>query len=228
MTPLLWIIAAGVLGFLVSAIFAGWLRLPRTVFLVPYVLIIGAFLYAYARWHGVDVGALLVYRWLWGLLAAVVVGAILVRNVIAQPSSPRSEGIALAVELAWWGGVYGAVDGLLLSVMPVLATRQVFADVVWSTTWYGQILVGVLALLASSYVTAAYHLGYPEFRSSKVMLPVAGNTLMSLGYLLTQAPLAAFGAHAIMHIAAVLHGTRYTVQLPPHIGATASERLHGV
>ena len=75
---------------------------------------------------------------------------------------------------------------------------------------------GLVALVASAYVTAAYHLGYPEFRSKRVLLPVAGNTIITFGMLVTGNPLAAIVSHAIMHIAAVIHGAEATVQLPPH------------
>ncbi len=49
MTHLLWIAAGGLVGFLITAIFAGWLKLSRSLLLVPYVLAAGSFLYAYAR-----------------------------------------------------------------------------------------------------------------------------------------------------------------------------------
>jgi hypothetical protein len=35
---LLWVVAAGVLGFATAAVFAGVLRLPRNWFLVPYTV----------------------------------------------------------------------------------------------------------------------------------------------------------------------------------------------
>jgi membrane protease YdiL (CAAX protease family) len=107
--------------------------------------------------------------------------------------------------------------------MPVLATWQAFADLAWSSAWYGKLLVGAAALVASTFVTAAYHLGYPEFRNKSVLLPLAGNGIMSLAYLLTTSPLAPVGAHAVMHVSAVLHGAESTVQLPPHL---TSEDVH--
>jgi hypothetical protein len=147
----------------------------------------------------------------------------MVRNVRSQPASPRSKGGRLGFEIVWWGLVYGLLDGAFLSVMPVWATWQAFAGLAWSGTWYGQILAGAAALAASTYVTAAYHLGYPEFRDKRVLLPVAGNGIMSLAYLLTASPLAPLGAHALMHVAAVLHGAESTVQLPPHLAPTTNQ-----
>jgi hypothetical protein len=47
-------------------------------------------------------------------------------------------------------------------------------------------------------------------------MPILGNAIMSLGYILTRNPLSAALSHAAMHIAAVLHGMEATTQLPPH------------
>jgi hypothetical protein len=210
------VLAGGGLGFVVVAVFARWLRMRRSEFLVPYVAIVGLFLYGYVRWSRIDLIEELAQRWIWGLAGAVLVGALMVRNVMSQPASPRSEGAALGFEIAWWGVVYGVLDGLFLSVMPVVATWQAFAGCAWSDAWYGRVLAGIVALVASSYVTAAYHLGYREYQGTRVLLPVAGNGIMSLAYLLTASPLAAIGSHAAMHVAAVWHGAESTVQLPPH------------
>jgi hypothetical protein len=73
-----------------------------------------------------------------------------------------------------------------------------------------------VGLLGSSFVAAAYHLGYPEFRGSEVVMPILGNDIMSLGTILTGNPLTAALSHAAMHVAAVLHGMEATIQLPPH------------
>jgi hypothetical protein len=213
---LLWVLAAGGLGFVVAVVFAGWLRMRRSMFLVPYIAIIGVFLYGYVQWSNISLVEQLTRRWMWGLAGAVLVGVLMVRNVLSQSASPRSEGAILGIEVAWWGIVYGVLDGLFLSVLPVLATWQAFVNLPWSNTWYGQVLASVMALIASSYVTAAYHLGYPEFQNASVLLPIAGNSIISLAYLLTASPLAAIGSHAAMHVAAVLHGAEGTVQLPPH------------
>jgi len=83
-------------------------------------------------------------------------------------------------------------------------------------SWRVSVGAAVLGLLASSYVTAAYHLGYPEFRGTQVAMPILGNDIMSLGAILTQSPLTAMVSHAAMHVAAVWHGMEATIQLPPH------------
>ena len=64
--------------------------------------------------------------------------------------------------------------------------------------------------------TAAYHLGFTEFRGPTLLQPLIGNAVVTAGYLLTGSPLAAILAHVIMHGAAVFQGMEGTVQLPPH------------
>jgi hypothetical protein len=43
---MLWVLSAGVLGFAEAGLFSGLLRIPRPLFLVPYVVITGTFLFA--------------------------------------------------------------------------------------------------------------------------------------------------------------------------------------
>lgn len=213
---LLWVIAGGVLGFGVAAVFAGLLGLPRTLFLVPYAVLVSAFLYGYVRWSGIDVRDLILHHWPWGLVGAVIIGAFVVKNVLSQPASPRPQGLELAFDLVWLGVVYGTLDALLLSVMPVLATWQACSGLGWTGTWPGRLAAGVAAIATSLLVTAAYHLGYPEFRGLAVTAPIFGNGVMTLGYLLTTNPITAVASHVAMHISAVLHGLETAAQLPPH------------
>ncbi len=213
-TYVLWTLAAGVLGLLISAIFAGVFRLRRSVFLVPYVLLAGFFLYMYFQWAHLNIGELIIHNWLWGVIAAIVVGIVMVRNVLSQPSSPRSRGLMLFFELFWFGLIYGALDALLLSVFPVLITWQAFPDL--GNTILGKIGLALLALLASEFITIAYHAGYPEFRNSSLVKPAIGNGIFTLAYILSMNPISSIGSHAAMHIVAAWRGTENIVQLPPH------------
>src|SRR5438045_7400740 len=65
--------------------------------------------------------------------------------------------------------------------------------------------IGVLALAASLAFTAVYHLGYSDFRGSKLRKPVAGDVLWSAPTLLTLNPVGAPLAHAALHVTAVAH-----------------------
>jgi hypothetical protein len=214
---LAWVLGAGVLGFAVTAFFAGTLHLRRDLFVLAYSGIAGAFLAGYFRWAGLDLRRHLGYRWRWGALGAVLSGALMVGNVLSQPASPAPQGPALLFALFWLGLVYGVLDALLLSVLPVFATWQAFSTRGWTKNWPGRIVTGAIALSASLLVTAAYHWGYPEFRGAAVVAPVVGNGVLTLAYLLSTSPLAAIGGHVAMHVAAVLHGPATTLQLPPHL-----------
>jgi hypothetical protein len=212
-----WIVAAAVLGFAITEVCAGVFRLPRNLFLVVYLALAAPFLYAFVRWSNLSISELIRHNWIWGLAGAALVGAFTVRNILSQPASPHSQGLALMFDIAWLGMVYGALDALFLSVLPVLATWQAFSALGWTQTLGGKILVGAIALIASLLVTVAYHLGYPEYRvAGGVMGPSIGNGVMSLGYILTNNPISAVFSHIAMHIAGVLQGPATVMQLPPH------------
>ena len=211
-----WVIGAGLLGFAITFIFSARLHLPRNAFLVPYIGITSLFLYIYARWSELSIPDLIRHNWVWGMVGAVILGIFTIKNVLSQPSSPRSQGWQLAFEILWPGFLYGLTDGLFLSVFPVLATWQAFSAWDGIATLPGKISVWFVAILASMFVTTAYHFGYVEFRGKKILTANIGNTAMTLGYLATANPLAAALCHAAMHIVAVLHGPELVVQLPPH------------
>ena len=211
-----WILATALLGFATSVIFARVLRLPRNLYLLPYVGFSSLFLYAYVKWSGLSVPDFIRHQWIWGLVGAIFLGAFTVKNILSQPASARMQGVALAFDIVWPGVIYGLMDALLLSVLPVLATWQAFTLLDWTISLPGKILVGTLGMLASLFVTVAYHLGYPEYRGAGLFGPVIGNTTMTLGYLITNNPLAAVLSHIAMHVAGVLRGPASVVQLPPH------------
>jgi hypothetical protein len=203
-------------GFAIPAIFATGLHVDRAIFVLPYVCAGAVFCYLYVRWSGVDVAARLRQHWAWGVIGALVAGAFVISNVFSQPASAVPTGLELVGAVLWLGVVYGTTDALLLSVLPLFATWQALSSLGWTHRWYGRFASGVLALTASLFVAAAYHLGFPEFRGTSLVAPIIGNGVMSLASLLTMSPIAAIGAHVAMHIAAVLHGAGTTLQLPPH------------
>jgi hypothetical protein len=209
-----WILALAVAGFALSWLGAGVARLNRDALVLVYAVMLGALLLSYLESTGARLRASLTRRWRGGLVAGVAVGVLLILNVGSQPREPGPEGVQLAWSVMWLGIVYGVVDALLLSVMPVWI---VYAE--WtgrSTTWPDRLRRAALALGASLLITAAYHLGYEEFRGPALVQPLIGNGLLTLAFLLTGSPAAALVGHVIMHTAAVLHGIHSTVQLPPH------------
>ncbi len=214
---LLWVAAAAVLGFVIAAVFAGLLHLPRSIYLIPYMGLVGALVYGFMRWSHLSVLELLRHHWLIGAVGALPLAVFTVHNILSQPASPHSEGWLLVLELLWVGVVYGLVDALLLSVLPVLATWQAFTVLGWTAHWWGRIAASILAIALSLVVTEAYHLGYPECRVAGGLLgPTIGNAAMTIGYVLTGNPVAAMFSHMAMHIAGVLQGPASVLQLPPH------------
>lgn len=211
-----WILIAALFSFTISAVFSGWIGLRRNNFLILYIPLSGIVLYVFYRWSGVDVVDLLVTNWLWGVLAAAVAAFIAVRNVLRQKSYPRRTGAAFFLDMLWPGLAYGAVDGLLLSVLPIMAVTRGLAESQWASGFWGEIAIGVLAMLASLLITIVYHLGYPEFRNKRVVWTLVGNGLFSLAFLVSGNFLAAVLPHIAMHMAAMWHGRETTVQLPPH------------
>ena len=153
---------------------------------------------------------------IWGLVGAVFVGFFAVQTVLIQPASQPPQGLKLAFDLIWLGIMYGTLDGLLLSVLPVFATWRAMKIRGWTDHWRGRIASGGLALAISVLVIALYHLGYPEFRGYQVVMIMVGVGIMSLVYLITGNPLTPVLGHIAMHIAAVLHGINSVSQLPPH------------
>jgi hypothetical protein len=215
MPPGLWVSLAALVGFASSGIFASWLHWGRNTFVLGYATLAGLFLTAYVMIGGVRPTVQLRRHWRAGLVGGVLVGIILAYGVMAQPASPRPRGMALVGALAWSGAVYGALDALLLSVVPVLSVYG-SRPPEQLRGWSARVQWGGVALLASLAVTAAYHLGFTEFRGPTLVQPLIGNTIVTAGYLLTGSPLAAILAHVIMHGAAVFQGMEGTVQLPPH------------
>jgi hypothetical protein len=214
---LLWVPAAALLGFAIAAIFAGLLHLPRNIYLIPYVALVSLFFYAFMRWSGLSTINLLRHNWVWGVIVAVLLGMFTVNNILSQPASTRSEGLSLAFNILWVGVVYGLVDALLLSVLPVLATWGAFSALGWTAHWWGKIPVGFIAILLGLFVTISYHLGYPECRVAGGLFgPTLGNGAMTLGYVLTNNPISAIFSHIAMHVAGVLQGPESVIQLPPH------------
>ena len=211
-----WVLAAAGFGFAVPALLSSLLKLPREWYLAPYAVGVVLFVAAWARSSGLDPAVQLRRRWVWGLAGTLVLGLFMISSVQRQPASAPPEGLALLLAIAWLGIVYGVVDALLLNVLPVLAVWQAFAARGATDRWPGRLAAGLVGLAASLFVTAAYHLGYAEYRGPGLVSPLLGNGIMTLGYLLTGSPLTAVGTHVVLHVASVLHGIDTTVTLPPH------------
>ena len=210
-----WILSAALLGLASSSVLSSILHLPRDLFVGLHSVVVAGFVFGFLSSEGIRLEVQLRRRWLSGLVAGVLAGALLARTVLLQPASPRPAGGALAWALLWDGGLYGIADALLLSVVPVLAlygSRPAgqLRDPAARWRW------GFAALLASLFITATYHVGFTEFRGSALLAPLIGNGIVTLSYLASGSPVAPLLSHVVMHSAAVLHGMATTAQLPPH------------
>lgn len=210
-----WTLVTAGVGLVSSLIFSSVLQLPRIVFVACWTLAASAFLAWYVAAHRIDMNVQVRRRWVPGLVGGVVLGAMLWAQVYAQPASIRASGMKLVGELLGLGVVYGVVDAMMLTVVPVLSLygmRQA-SELQTAGARYRWAFV---ALLGSALVAAAYHAGFAEFRGAQLWQPIIGNVLITLSYLLTGSPVAPIVSHMLMHVAAILHGAATTSQLPPH------------
>lgn len=216
---IVWILGAAAVSFGISALFAGRLQMRRNYFLLIYLSISTVFIAAFYIRNGTDLFAQLGRNLIWGLATSAVVGFIAVRNVLRQQPYPRRTGMKFFIDVVWPGLGYGAVDGMLLSVLPVTAVYRTFLGMAWTTGFFGRLSLGCLALTVSLFITFMYHIGYPEFRNKRVVWTLFGNGLFSIAFIATGNPFAAVLPHIAMHIASVVYGRETTIQLPPHYPA---------
>lgn len=211
-----WLLAGFPFAFAVPFLFADTLDLNRDVFYGLYALAVTGFVAAWARdtrltrqdlWR----------NWRWGLalgaLGAVVMSLVVFRT---EEATDRPGGLELLAALLWRGVLYGATDGVLLSVFPILAVFGAFAGTRLRQRIRGKIAIGTIAMVASMGITAVYHLGYSDFRSEKVRKPVVGDVVWSAPTLVTLSPLGAPIAHIGLHTSAVVHSSETDTFLPPH------------
>jgi hypothetical protein len=213
---LAWLIGGLVLAFLVPFVFADTLDLPRDLFYGVYVVSVAAFFLLWAKTTGQPIGPMIRRRWRLAVALGLLAAAILAVIVLQKDSTARAEGVDFVGALLWRGVVYGAADGLLLSVFPILAVFAIFDGTKARKRVVGKIAIGSAALVASMVMTATYHLGYSDFRSEKLRQPVAGSVVWSAPTLLTLNPIGAPIAHAGLHVSAVFHSYETDLFLPPH------------
>jgi hypothetical protein len=82
--------------------------------------------------------------------------------------------------------------------------------------------VALLSWLMILMMTTAYHLGYGDFRSRRILQPNIGSTIMAVPTLVSGNPVASPIAHVILHVTAVVHSPYTELFLPPHRAEAAS------
>jgi hypothetical protein len=211
-----WLAAAFPFAFAIPFLFTEVIELNRDLFFGVYALAVAAFVTGWARDTGLTRRDLL-RNWRWGvLLGALGAGATAFIVLRTEDATARPGGLELAGAILWRGVVYGATDGVLLSVFPILAVFGAFAGTRLRRRASGTVLIATLAMIASLGITAVYHLGYSDFRSSKVRKPVGGDLVWSAPTLVTLSPFGAPIAHMGLHVSAVVHSSETETFLPPH------------
>jgi hypothetical protein len=214
---LTWLGAGIVLSFLVPFILADQLGLQRDIYYGVYILFVAGLFLGWARDSGQSLRSLCTRRWKLTLAFGLLFAAVSV--VIALGSADATthpSGLEFIGALVWRGVLYGAADGLLLSAFPILVVFAALAHSRLRQRRGGAIAVGALAMLVSLAITATYHLGYSDFRSSKLRKPVTGDLVWSIPTLATLNPVGAPLAHAALHVTAVTHSYDTDLFLPPH------------
>jgi hypothetical protein len=212
-----WLAAGTVVSFLVPFVLADQIGLQKDVYYGIYGLVVIGLFIGWAHDTHQSLSQMCARRWRLMLALAVVFAAITVAiGLQAEDAGPTPEGASLATSILWRGVFYGAVDGLLLSSFPILVVFAAFAGSRLRQRRGGIVAIGAIALAASVTVTAVYHLGYSDFRSSKVRKPMTGDLVWSVPTLATLNPIGAPIAHAALHVTAVAHNSETDLFLPPH------------
>lgn len=211
---LIWIPAGMVIGFASSFLFGDLLTLPFDLYYFIYFLIVGGFFAFYVRRTKLDLGRWAAKRIVWGMVLGVLVGAVMVQHVLSLPATEQFNRVFLAWAVLWRGVVYGTVDGILLFTFPWLVAWRALGGEARSLA--GKAAVSLLAWVFILVVTTAYHLGYRDFRSEKIMQPNIGSTIAAVPTLLSANPFASVVTHVFLHVAAVVHSPQTSLFLPPH------------
>jgi hypothetical protein len=211
---LIWIALGALVGLGSSFVFGDLLTLPVDLYYLVYFAIILIFFSIYIRKTKLRIKEWFSKRMVWSVLLGLIFGALMVQNVLSRPGTERFTGAYLVWLIFWRGLVYGVIDGLLLSSFPWIITWRAFD--VGRKPLGKKIAFGFLAWLFILVVTTAYHLGYSDFRSRKIIQPNIGNTIISIPTLVTANPIGSPITHAIMHITAIIHCPKTELFLPPH------------
>jgi hypothetical protein len=220
-TDAAWLGGGLLLAFAIPFVLADTLGVQRDGYYALYGVAVAAFVLAYARATRLDLRRCLRRNWQWGVVLGVVGAAVMALIVVrSSDGSAHPDGASFWLAILWRGVYYGALDGVLLSVFPILAVFHAVERRRPLRRFRAKAVVGVVALAASVAFTVSYHLGYSDFRSSKLAKPVAGDIVWSAPTLLTLSPLGAPIAHAGLHVTAVVHDYETDVFLPPHTAGT--------
>ena len=208
-----WFAAAAGVGFAVPFAGSSLLGLQHDVYLAIYFVVVLLLCAAYSAATQLDLRETIRRHWKLSVALGVLFGFTLVRNVLSATATPRPHGTYYVFELIWRGGIYGAVDALLLTVLPCLVVYRSLGGRL--AGWGPKACYFATSLLLVVTITAVYHLGYTQYRHDGVGAPETGNVIISMPMLLSANPIGSIADHAAMHISAVAHTYNTEVRLPP-------------
>ena len=212
-----WLGAGMAVAFLVPYLLADRIGLQRDAYYGVYAASVVGLFVAWSRDTGQSVRGMCARHWRLAVVLGLLAGGAMAFIAIRQDvSGPHPGGLTLIGAIAWRGVVYGAADGLLLSAFPILLVFVALKNTKLRKRAGGVIAVGAVALVASLAMTAVYHAGYSDFRSSKLSKPITGDLVWSIPTLATLNPVGAPIAHVGLHVSAVFHNYNSNLFLPPH------------
>lgn len=211
-----WVLAAATIGFAVSAVGAQVFELSRPWVVLVLASAVSVLTVAYVRITKLDVVAIIGHRWLWAIVRGIALGALLVLLVLPDDPTSTPAGTELAASVIWLGVVYGVAEALLVNVVPMMAAWRAFRGAGLTRSIRGKIVAAAFTMAANLTVTAAYNLGFPEFRGAEITGPLSGNLLIGAGFVFAPNPIISIVSHVILHVASVLAGGEGPVNLPPH------------
>lgn len=217
-----WLAAGLALAFALPYLLTDLTTIDRDVYYGIYAFSVFGFFTLWLRGAVETPRALLTRNWRWGTLLGLLFACVTAAVAFTEKATVHPHGWRFAGAIVWRGVVYGAADGVLLSVFPILAVFTAFsARPLRDRSKPVLVGIGALALTVSLLFTAVYHLGYPDFQGEKVRKPLIGDVIWSAPTLATLSPVGAPIAHIGLHVGAVVHAYNTDTFLPPHDTAGA-------
>jgi hypothetical protein len=216
-----------VVAFLVTWVVTDVLHVRRSLYGAILAVMVGLLGVWYLTASGTSLSVLITNNAAWGVLAGLIVAAVVTPLVRRLPGSEPPTGLDRATAFAWENVAYGTAEGLLLAAYPVLVVWQASAIAGWTDTTAGTVVAGTLAVLGSLIVVLVHHLGYAEFRQRASRPKLAGALvtcgLQALAFLFTGNALAPIVGHIALHTQLTMHGT----EMPPRGATVPSDALGG-
>jgi hypothetical protein len=228
-----WLLGGAAVTFATSLLASDAAGLQHDLYLLLYLTFALGYLAWFATRSGLAWRRLLRTNLWWSLGVGVLVGAAVVRQVMSQAGTGHPKGGYFAFELLWRGLAYGAVDALVLAVLPALVAYLVLRGDRRGAL--RKLAYAGLVVVLSLGVSAAYHAGYSTYRGDTMAKPLTGTVLWDLPAALTGNPAGAVVAHAAVHLTATVHqyygGENHllppelTADYPEHGGGTTGQLI---